>query len=185
MSQVQFSPRCSFLSPTPPPFPLRPSPPRLSLLCSIIGLHDIIERLSRLSPLYGHATPWNRYSKGRTDIEHLGPHTKIVWNKAQPPLSKKLHDFCTLMHMEALEDGAFMLITRATEHPDVSLFPHVCCCFIVFSSRFRGVCWHPKLYQIFILKKTCTKTHVLLITPVLILARWRVLRPGPRNTDAS
>lgn len=62
-----------------------------------------------------------RYSKGRTDIEHLGPHTKIVWNKAQPPLSKKLHDFCTLMHMQPLDDeeGSFMLITRATEHPKV------------------------------------------------------------------
>lgn len=65
---------------------------------------------------------WGRYSKGRTDIEHLGPNTKIVWNKAQPPLSKKLHDFCTLMHMEALEDGAFMLITRATEHPQVGQY---------------------------------------------------------------
>ncbi|CAN0373048.1 unnamed protein product, partial [Ectocarpus sp. 13 AM-2016] len=64
---------------------------------------------------------YNRYSKGRTDIEHLGPHTKIVWNKAQPPLSKKLHDFCTLMHMQPLDDeeGSFMLITRATEHPKV------------------------------------------------------------------
>ncbi|CAN0088470.1 unnamed protein product, partial [Laminaria digitata] len=62
-----------------------------------------------------------RYSVGRTDIEHLGPHTKIVWNKAQPPLTKKLHDFCTLMHMQALDDGAFMLITRATEHPEAPL----------------------------------------------------------------
>eukprot|EP00752_Nemacystus_decipiens_P001578 g1539.t1 len=66
---------------------------------------------------------YNRYSKGRTDIEHLGPHTKIVWNKAQPPLSKKLHDFCTLMHMQPLDDeeGSFMLITRATEHPKAPL----------------------------------------------------------------
>ena len=55
------------------------------------------------------------------DIEHLGPHTKIVRNKAQPPLSKKLHDFCTLMHMQPLDDeeGSYMLITRATEHPKV------------------------------------------------------------------
>lgn len=60
-----------------------------------------------------------RYSKGRTDIAHLGPQTKIVWNKAQPPLSSKLHDFCTLMHVEPMEDGAYMLITRATEHPEV------------------------------------------------------------------
>ncbi|CAM9294264.1 unnamed protein product [Pylaiella littoralis] len=66
---------------------------------------------------------YNRYSRGRTDIEHLGPHTKIVWNKAQPPLSKKLHDFCTLMHMQPLdgEEGSFMLITRATEHPKAPL----------------------------------------------------------------
>ncbi|CAM9484300.1 unnamed protein product [Scytosiphon promiscuus] len=66
---------------------------------------------------------YNRYSRGRTDIEHLGPHTKIVWNKAQPPLSKKLHDFCTLMHMQPLDDeeGSFMLITRATEHPKAPL----------------------------------------------------------------
>lgn len=62
-----------------------------------------------------------RYSKGRTDIEHLGPNTKIVWNKAQPPLSSKLHDFCTLMHLEPLEDGAFMLLTRATDHPEVTV----------------------------------------------------------------
>lgn len=58
-----------------------------------------------------------RYSKGRVDVEHLGPRTKIVWNKAQPPLTSKLHDFCTLMHLEPLENGSFMLITRATEHP--------------------------------------------------------------------
>lgn len=58
-----------------------------------------------------------RYSKGRVDVEHLGPRTKIVWNKAQPPLTSKLHDFCTLMHLEPLENGSFMLVTRATEHP--------------------------------------------------------------------
>ncbi|CAN0328070.1 unnamed protein product, partial [Discosporangium mesarthrocarpum] len=61
------------------------------------------------------------YSKGRTDIELLGPDTKIVWNKAQPPLTSKLHDFCTLMHVQRLDDGGFMLITRATEHPGAPL----------------------------------------------------------------
>lgn len=65
-------------------------------------------------------SPGARYSKGRTDVEHLGPRTKIVWNKTQPPLSKKLHDFCTLMHLEDLGDGGYMLITRATDHPKVS-----------------------------------------------------------------
>lgn len=64
-----------------------------------------------------HLRVVGRYSKGRVDVEHLGPRTKIVWNKAQPPLTSKLHDFCTLMHVDSLEDGSFMLITRATEHP--------------------------------------------------------------------
>lgn len=82
------------------------------LLFRYIVVHVLLTPANRFG--VGH-----RYSVGRTDIEHLGPHTKIVWNKAQPPLTKKLHDFCTLMHMQALDDGAFMLITRATEHPEV------------------------------------------------------------------
>ncbi|CAM9260275.1 unnamed protein product [Phaeothamnion confervicola] len=83
---------------------------------------------------------YNSYSVGRTDVAKLGPDTKIVWNRAQPPLSTKLHDFCTLMHIRPLRDsdagvlvgagaengkagtggsfvGGYVMLTRATEHP--------------------------------------------------------------------
>eukprot|EP00953_Heterococcus_sp_UTEX-ZZ885_P031519 16535-Heterococcus_DN1.PRE.2 len=47
---------------------------------------------------------YNRYSKGRTDIAKLDANTKIVWNKTKPPLTSKLHDFCTLMHVSRTHD---------------------------------------------------------------------------------
>jgi hypothetical protein len=43
-------------------------------------------------------------SKGRTDIATLDANTKIVWNKTKPPLTSKLHDFCTLMHVSRTRD---------------------------------------------------------------------------------
>ena len=62
---------------------------------------------------------YNKYSKGRHDVEHLGPATKIVRNRTLPPLQKKVHEFCTLMHVVRREDGAQMMLTRFTDHPKV------------------------------------------------------------------
>ena len=41
---------------------------------------------------------YNKYSVGRTDIVSLSPFSKVVWNRTNPPGTKKPHDFCTLMH---------------------------------------------------------------------------------------
>jgi hypothetical protein len=62
---------------------------------------------------------YNKYSKGRHDVEHLGPHTKIVRNRSLPPLQKRVHEFCTLMHVVRREDGAQVMLTRFTDHPKV------------------------------------------------------------------
>ncbi len=62
---------------------------------------------------------YNKYSKGRHDVEHLGPHTKIVRNRSLPPLQKRVHEFCTIMHVVRREDGAQVMLTRFTDHPRV------------------------------------------------------------------
>ena len=62
---------------------------------------------------------YNKYSKGRTDIEHLGSHTKIVRNRTLPPLTKKAHEFCTIMHVIKKDDGSQVMLTRFTEHAKV------------------------------------------------------------------
>jgi hypothetical protein len=62
---------------------------------------------------------YNKYSKGRHDVEHLGPFTKIVRNRTLPPLQKRVHEFCTLMHVVRRDDGAQVMLTRFTEHPKV------------------------------------------------------------------
>ncbi|KAG5187597.1 hypothetical protein JKP88DRAFT_149175, partial [Tribonema minus] len=59
---------------------------------------------------------YNRYSRGRDDVARLGPHTKIVWNRTQPPLTGKVHDFCTLMHVDRRDGGGATVTTRATDH---------------------------------------------------------------------
>jgi hypothetical protein len=62
---------------------------------------------------------YNRYARGREDIEKLGPSTKIVRNRTMPPFSRKPHEFCTLMHVERRADGSQIMLTRATDHPQV------------------------------------------------------------------
>ncbi len=61
---------------------------------------------------------YNVYSIGRVDIEKLDESTKVVWNRTKPPLSKKIHDFCSLMQMSWDEEGKKgILLTTATSHP--------------------------------------------------------------------
>ena len=62
---------------------------------------------------------YNKYSKGRDDVEHLGPATKIVRNRTLPPMQKKTHEFCTIMHVIKREDGSQVMLTRFTDHPKV------------------------------------------------------------------
>jgi hypothetical protein len=64
---------------------------------------------------------YNKYSVGRTDVQMLsGKHSKVVWNRTNPPGTKKPHDFCTLMHGQAYSgNGTHLLMTKATEHPQV------------------------------------------------------------------
>lgn len=69
----------------------------------------------------GRVGEYNKYSKGRTDVEQLGPNTKIVRNRTLPPLQKKTHEFCTLMHVIKRPDGSQVMLTKYTDHPDV---PH-------------------------------------------------------------
>lgn len=56
----------------------------------------------------GRVREYNRYSHpdGRTDVEHLGPNTRIVRNRTLPPLCKKPHEFCTLLHVIKRDDGS-------------------------------------------------------------------------------
>ena len=60
---------------------------------------------------------YNKYSVGRTDVETKGPKTKIVWNRTNPPGTKRPHDFCTLMHGRVYpKNGTNLLMTTATDH---------------------------------------------------------------------
>jgi len=59
----------------------------------------------------------NRYSMGRQDISHMGPNTKVVWNRVSSSLAPKPHDFCSLMHQHRAADGSLLLITKAVTHP--------------------------------------------------------------------
>ncbi len=61
---------------------------------------------------------YNAYSICRVDIEKLDESTKVVWNRTKPPLSKRNHDFCSLMQMSWDEEGKKgTLLTTATSHP--------------------------------------------------------------------
>mmetsp|Transcript_56591 Transcript_56591/g.111812 ORF Transcript_56591/g.111812 Transcript_56591/m.111812 type:complete len:317 (-) Transcript_56591:92-1042(-) len=62
---------------------------------------------------------YNKYSVGRTDVQKLGgKNSKIVWNRTNPPGTKRPHDFCTLMHGQVYaNNGTHLLMTTATEHP--------------------------------------------------------------------
>ncbi|TFJ87179.1 hypothetical protein NSK_001511 [Nannochloropsis salina CCMP1776] len=62
---------------------------------------------------------YNKYSKGRDDVARVGPHTKIVWNRTLPPLQKKAHEFCTIMHVVRRPDGSQVMLTKFTDHPEV------------------------------------------------------------------
>ena len=67
----------------------------------------------------GRVGEYNKYSKGRQDVEQVGPNTKIVRNRTLPPLQKKAHEFCTVMHVIRRPDGSQIMLTKYTEHPDV------------------------------------------------------------------
>ncbi len=61
---------------------------------------------------------YNVYSIGRVDIEKLDERTKVVWNRTKPPLSQKMHDFCSIMQMSWNEkDRKGILLTTSTSHP--------------------------------------------------------------------
>ena len=64
---------------------------------------------------------YNKYSVGRADIDTVAgcPKSKIVWNRTNPPGTKKPHDFCTLMHGVSFPagNGTYLIMTTAVEHP--------------------------------------------------------------------
>jgi len=60
---------------------------------------------------------YNKFSKGRDDLQVLDQNTKVVWNRTWPPLCKRPHDFCSVMHTRRLADNSFIMVTKATEHP--------------------------------------------------------------------
>ena len=62
---------------------------------------------------------YNKYSKGRQDVAQVGPNTKIVRNRTLPPLQKRAHEFCTIMHVVRRPDGSQVMLTKYTEHPEV------------------------------------------------------------------
>mmetsp|Transcript_14151 Transcript_14151/g.18532 ORF Transcript_14151/g.18532 Transcript_14151/m.18532 type:complete len:377 (+) Transcript_14151:186-1316(+) len=66
---------------------------------------------------------YNKFSKGRDDLEVINDNTKIVWNRTWPPLCTKPHDFCSLLHFKRLEDASLLMITKATEHPGAPVCP--------------------------------------------------------------
>jgi len=62
---------------------------------------------------------YNKFSYGRDDVEVLSTNTKIVWNRTWPPFCVKPHDFCSIMHHRSIGEAGYIMITKATEHPDV------------------------------------------------------------------
>lgn len=67
----------------------------------------------------GRVGEYNKYSRGRHDVEQVGPNTKIVRNRTLPPLQKRAHEFCTVMHVIRRPDGSQVMLTKYTEHPEV------------------------------------------------------------------
>lgn len=61
------------------------------------------------------------YERGR-DIEVVAENTKITWTATPPVFPFKPRDFCTLIHMRRLKDGTFVILNKATTHPEA---PHV------------------------------------------------------------
>lgn len=79
---------------------------------SVSALVDLLVDSSRVKET-------NRYSCGRDDVEILDADTKIVWNRVKSPIGPRSHDFCSIMHVQRLEDGSALMITKAVEHPSV------------------------------------------------------------------
>eukprot|EP01039_Chlorochromonas_danica_P000263 gene263-282_t len=63
------------------------------------------------------------FEKGR-DIEVVGENTKVVWAASSPIFPFKPRDFCTVVHIRQLKDGTFVVLNRATKHPDVPVLPN-------------------------------------------------------------
>eukprot|EP00953_Heterococcus_sp_UTEX-ZZ885_P031521 16536-Heterococcus_DN1.PRE.2 len=80
--------------------------------------------LSLLLKFYAHCVHFvlslSPNSKGRTDIATLDANTKIVWNKTKPPLTSKLHDFCTLMHVSRTRDCSNSSSSSSSSSGDTS-----------------------------------------------------------------
>lgn len=55
--------------------------------------------------------------KGR-DIEVVADNTKVTWMGTPPVFPFKPRDFCTLIHTRKLKDGTYIVINKATTHPD-------------------------------------------------------------------
>ena len=55
--------------------------------------------------------------KGR-DIEVVAENTKVTWMGTPPVFPFKPRDFCTLIHTRKLKDGTYIVINKATTHPD-------------------------------------------------------------------
>lgn len=58
------------------------------------------------------------------DIEVVGENTKVVWAASAPIFPFKPRDFCTVVHIRQLKDGTFVVLNRATKHPDVPVLPN-------------------------------------------------------------
>lgn len=62
------------------------------------------------------------YERGR-DLEVVAENTKITWTATPPVFPFKPRDFCTLVHMRKLKDGTFVVLNKATTHPDAPHLP--------------------------------------------------------------
>jgi hypothetical protein len=62
-------------------------------------------------------TSLNKYSCGRSDVEVLNSHCKVVWNRSRIPFTIKPFDFCTLIRDFCdPKTGMILIISKAVEH---------------------------------------------------------------------
>eukprot|EP00981_Chlorochromonas_danica_P002125 scaffold424_cov165-Ochromonas_danica.AAC.25 len=110
------------------------------------------------------------FEKGR-DIEVVGENTKVVWAASSPIFPFKPRDFCTVVHIRQLKDGTFVVLNRATKHPDVPVLPNYVRGSIVLGANI--------IQPIPGKSNMCRLTMITQVDPVMLVGSDRILAKYP------
>jgi START domain len=75
----------------------------------------------------------NRYSLGRTDVDVINPHCKVVWTRSKLPYTLKPFDFCSIMYDFTDRKGNVIIVSKAVEHSHLPPSPSFARSQIIFS----------------------------------------------------